>query len=88
MKRAMVLVLFFLAATALAADDEAALKAQMQKDCASLFAAGAPCSDLVKGNRKCVRQNVEKGGPACVAFEKEHKAFFDAGMNAEIIKKK
>jgi len=87
MKRAIILVLFFLAANVWAADDEAALKEQMKKDCAPLFAAGADCSNLAKGSRKCVRQNVEKGGAACVDFEKKHKDFFDAGMKDEIIKK-
>lgn len=90
MKRMMFLVLFFLVSSAMvvmAADDEATLKAQMKKDCAPLFADGAVCSNLAKGSRKCVRQNVDKGGAACVAFEKGHKDFFDAGMNDEIIKK-
>jgi len=72
---------------AMAADDEAALKEQMKKDCAPLFADGGACFNLAKGSRKCVRINVEKGGAACVAFEKAHKAFFDAGMKDEIIKK-
>lgn len=90
MKKAMFLVLFLLGTTvmAVAADDDATLIAQMKKDCVSLFADGAPCSNLAKGNRKCVRQNIEKGGAACVAFEKDHKAFFDAGMKNEIIKNK
>ena len=87
MKRAIILGLLLIGANAMAADDEAALKAQMKKDCAQLFAAGAPCSDLVKGTRKCVRQNADKGGSACVDFEKQHKEFFDAGMKDEIIKK-
>ncbi len=89
MKKALLLVLFLFAtsAVAVAAEDEAALKEQMKKDCAPLFANGAVCSNLAKGSRKCVRQNVDKGGDACVAFEKAHKAFFDAGMKDEIIKK-
>ncbi len=87
MKRVLLLVLFLLATNAIAAENEAALKEQMKKDCAPLFADGAVCSNLAKGSRKCVRQNVDKGGAACVAFEKEHKAFFDAGMKDEIIKK-
>ena len=72
---------------ALAADDEAALKAEMQKVCAPLFAAGGPCADLAKGTRKCVRQNLAKGGESCAAFEKAHAAFFDAGMKDEIVHK-
>ena len=88
MKKALFLGLFLLATNVMAADDDAALKAQMKKDCAPLFADGAACSNLAKGSRKCVRQNVEKGGAACVAFEKGNKAFFDAGMKDEIIKNK
>lgn len=88
MKKAVFLALALLASNAVAAGDEAALKERMSKDCAALFADGAACSNLAKGTRKCVRQNVEKGGAACVAFEKENKAFFDAGMKDEIIKKK
>jgi len=72
---------------AMAADDEAALKKQMHEACAPLFAEGGACADLAKGTRRCTRQNVDKGGPSCVAFEKANKAFFDAGMNDEIIKK-
>ena len=89
MKRALFLVglLIGTSAVAVAADDEAALKAQMKKACASLFAEGAPCANLAKGERKCVRQNLDMGGAECVAFEKEHKDFFDAGMKNEIIKK-
>jgi hypothetical protein len=89
MKKLMLLVLFVFATAgiAMAADDEAALKDQMKKDCAPLFADGAACSNLAKGSRKCVRQNIDKGGAACVAFEKEHKAFFDAGMKDDIVKK-
>jgi len=87
MKKVMFLVLFLLASTAMAADNEAALKDQMKKDCAPLFADGAACSNLVKGSRKCVRQNVDKGGAACIAFEKGNKDFFDAGMKDDIIKK-
>lgn len=69
------------------AQDEAALKKQMQVDCAPLFAAGGPCADLAKGTRRCTRDNAQKGGPSCVAFEKANKAFFDAGANDPIIKK-
>ena len=90
MKKMMFLVVFLLATTgmvAMAADNDEALKAQMKKDCAPLFADGAACSNLAKGSRKCVRMNVDKGGAACVAFEKANKAFFDAGMKDEIIKK-
>ena len=89
MKKALFFVLFLLATTgfAMAGDDEAALKDQMKKDCAPLFADGAACSNLAKGSRKCVRMNADKGGAACVAFEKANKAFFDAGMKDEIIKK-
>ncbi len=86
MKKAAFLFVSLLAATAMAADDEA-LKAQMKKDCAPLFADGAACSNLAKGSRKCVRQNVDKGGAACVAFEKANPAFFDAGMKDDIVKK-
>jgi hypothetical protein len=87
MKKAMFLVLFLLASNVMATEDEAVLKAQMKKACAPLFADEAPCSNLAKGDRKCVRQNIDKGGAACVDFEKEHKAFFDAGMKNDIIKK-
>jgi len=75
------------ASAASAAEDEAALKAEMQKVCAPLFAAGGPCADLAKGTRKCVRQNLSKGGESCAAFEKAHPVFFDAGMKDEIIHK-
>jgi hypothetical protein len=70
-----------------AAADEAALKEQMHKACAPLFAAGGACADLAKGTRKCTRQNADKGGPSCVEFEKAHKDFFDAGMNDPTIRK-
>lgn len=72
---------------AVAMEDEAALKEQMHKACAPLFAPGGACADLAKGTRKCTRQNLEKGGPACADFEKAHKAFFDAGMKDEMIRK-
>lgn len=75
------------ASVALAAEDEAALKEQMHKACAPLFASGGACADLAKGTRKCTRQNLEKGGAACADFEKSHKEFFDAGMKDEIIRK-
>jgi hypothetical protein len=71
----------------MAVDDEATLKEQMHKDCASLFADGAACSNLVKGTRNCVRQNLATASPSCVAFEKSHQDFFDAGKNDKIIKK-
>lgn len=72
---------------AMAAADEAALKDQMHKACAPLFAPGGACADLAKGTRKCTRQNKDKGGPSCVEFEKGHKDFFDAGMNDPTIRK-
>jgi hypothetical protein len=87
MKKAMFCVLFLLGSVAVAAEDEAALKAQMHKECAALFADGAACSNLAKGTRNCVRQNLAKGGDACSAFEKANTAFFDAGKNDPIIKK-
>ena len=87
MKKAMFCVLFALSSVAIAAEDEAALKAQMHKDCAALFAAGGACADLAKGTRNCVRQNLAKGGDACAAFEKANAAFFDAGKNDPIVKK-
>ncbi len=88
MKRSLFCALLLIGpVAAMAADDEAALKKQMHEACAPVFAPGAPCADLAKGTRKCTRQNVDKGGPACVAFEKANKAFFDAGMNDPIIKK-
>ena len=87
MKRMVFVVATIFASSAFAADNEAALKEQMKKDCGALFSDGAACSNLAKGSRKCVRQNVDKGGAACVAFEKAHKDFFDAGMKDEIIKK-
>ncbi|MCC7277102.1 MAG: hypothetical protein IT487_02155 [Chromatiaceae bacterium] len=87
MKNALFCALLLLTPVAMAAEDEAALKQQMAKDCAPLFAAGGACADLAKGTRKCTRMNVDKGGAACVSFEKAHKDFFDAGMNDPIIKK-
>lgn len=48
MKRAMFCVLFLLGSVAMAAEDEAGLKAQMHKHCAALFADGAVCSNLAK----------------------------------------
>lgn len=87
MKKALFMVLLLVSTVALAAPDEAALKKQMQESCAPLFAAGGACADLAKGTRKCTRQNADKGGAACVAFEKANKEFFDAGMNDPIIKK-
>ena len=87
MKRALLFVCLLLAPVAMAAEDEAALKEKMQQACAPLFAPGGACADLVKGTRKCTRQNLEKGGAACADFEKAQKTFFDAGMNDEIIRK-
>jgi hypothetical protein len=87
MKFALLCVLLLVGSVAMAGEDEAALKAQMHAACASLFADGGACSNLAKGTRKCVRQNVEKGGDACVEFEKANTAFFDAGMNDETIYK-
>lgn len=87
MKSSIFCALLLLASVATAAEDEAALKQQMSKDCAAVFAPGGPCADLAKGTRKCTRQNLEVGGPGCVAFEKAHKEFFDAGMNDPIIHK-
>jgi hypothetical protein len=79
--------LIMLTSIAAAAEDEAALKAQMREDCAPLFAPGGACADLIKGTRKCTRQNAEQAGASCVDFEKAHKDFFDAGMNDETIHK-
>ena len=87
MKRILGIALLLVSSVALAAEDEAALKKQMAESCAALFVPGGACADLAKGTRKCTRQNVAQGGEACVAFEKAHKAFFDAGMNDPIIKK-
>lgn len=87
MKNLFVVAAFLFTASAAIATDEAALKEQMKKDCAPLFADGAACSNLAKGTRKCVRQNLPQGGAACTAFEKANKAFFDAGMKDDIIKK-
>ncbi len=87
MKKILGIALLLVSATALAAADEAALKKQMAEACAPLFAPGGACADLAKGTRKCTRQNVAKGGDACVAFEKANKEFFDAGKNDPIIKK-
>lgn len=87
MKRAMFCVLILLGSVAIAADDEAALKAKMKESCAALFADGAACSNLAKGSRNCVRQNLAAGGAACTAFEKANPAFFDAGKDDPIIKK-
>ena len=87
MKGSLFCALLLLGTVAMAADDEAALKEQMHKACAPLFAPGGACADLAKGTRKCTRQNLEKGGAACADFEKAHKAFFDAGMKDETIRK-
>jgi len=90
MKKVLYFVLILLVATssiAVASEDEATLKTQMKKVCAPLFSAGAPCADLIKGTRKCVRQNLDKAEPECAKFEKEHKDFFDAGMKDEMVKK-
>ena len=87
MKKLLVCVPFLFTVAALAAEDEAALKAQMQKDCAALFVDGAACSNLAKGSRNCVRQNMPNAGAACAAFEKAHQEFFDAGKGDPIIKK-
>lgn len=77
----------FLGSAAIAADNEAALKEQMHKACAPLFAEGGVCSNLSKGTRNCVRQNISQGGATCAAFESTQTAFFDAGKNDPIIKK-
>jgi hypothetical protein len=87
MKARVFCVLALFCTAALASEDEAALKAQMHKDCAELFAPGGACADLVKGTRKCTRQNADKAGPACAEFESAHKEFFDAGMNDPTIHK-
>ena len=87
MKTILLCTLFLLGSAAIAADNEAALKEQMQKECAPLFAEGAVCSNLAKGTRNCVRQNISQGGAACAAFEKAQTSFFDAGKNDPIIKK-
>jgi hypothetical protein len=87
MKLPLFCVLLAFGAAAMAADDEAALKEQMHKACAPLFAPGGACADLAKGTRKCTRMNLAQGGAACADFEKTHQAFFDAGMKDEMIKK-
>lgn len=87
MKKALIAMMLLIGTVALAAEDEAALKKQMQEACGPLFAAGGACADLAKGTRKCTRENAAKGGAACVDFEKAQKGFFDAGMNDPIIKK-
>jgi len=88
MKSVLLLVLFLLVgSTAMAAEDEARLEAQMKKMCASLFVDGAPCANLAKGSRKCVRQNAANAAPPCNAFLGPNRAFLDAGMDEEIIKK-
>lgn len=87
MKLPLFCVLLAFGTAAMAADDEAALKEQMHKACAPLFAPGGACADLAKGTRKCTRMNLAKGGAACADFEKTHQAFFDAGMKDEMIKK-
>lgn len=87
MKLSAIFALLLVSSAVMAADDEKALKEQMHKDCAPLFAAGGPCADLAKGTRNCTRQNLDKGGAACADFEKAHKDFFDAGKNDPIIKK-
>jgi len=88
MKSAMFLVLFLLVGSnVMAVEGGGGLYSQMMRDCAPLLADGAVCSNLAAGTRKCVRQNVDKGGDKCIAFEKANKPFFDGGMNEEIIKK-
>jgi hypothetical protein len=87
MKSPLFWVLILFGSVAVAAEDEAALKDQMHKACAPLFATGGACADLVKGTRNCTRQNLDKGGDTCAAFEKSHKAFFDAGKDDPIIHK-
>lgn len=87
MKNSLFCALLLLGTVAVAAEDEAALKEKMHNACAPLFAPGGACADLAKGTRKCTRQNLEKGGPACADFEKANKAFFDAGMKDEMIRK-
>jgi hypothetical protein len=87
MKSSLFCILVLLGSVAMAAEDEAALKEKMHKACAPLFAKGGACADLVKGTRKCTRQNLDKGGATCADFEKANKEFFDAGMKDEIIRK-
>jgi hypothetical protein len=88
MKKVLIVVCGFgLLASSAFAFDEAALKTEMHKVCAPLYADGGPCYNLAKGTRKCTRKNVAKAGPECAAFEKAHADFFDAGMNDDIIKK-
>ena len=87
MKKSFVVAALLLTASGAVAADEAALKEQMKKECAPLFAEGAACSNLAKGTRKCVRQNLSQAGASCVAFEKANKSFFDAGMKDDIVKK-
>jgi hypothetical protein len=87
MKGLLFCTLLLAGSAAFAADDEAALKKRMHEACAPVFAPGGPCADLAKGTRRCTRENLSKGGPSCVEFEKANKAFFDAGMKDEIIKK-
>ena len=87
MKRILFVSLMLASTLVAAAESEDALKAKMKEACAPLFAAGADCDNLAKGSRNCVRQNKEKAGSACVAFEKANQEFFDAGKNDPIIKK-
>ncbi len=87
MKNFVMCTFMLISAGTLAAEDEAALKEQMHKACAVLFAPGGDCADLVKGTRKCTRQHLAKGGAECIDFEKSHQNFFDAGMKDELIHK-
>jgi len=87
MKRTLFLGLMLASTFVVASESEDALKARMKEACAPLFAAGADCDNLAKGSRNCVRKNLDKGGAACVAFEKSNQEFFDAGKNDPIIKK-
>jgi hypothetical protein len=87
MKRILFVGLMLASTFVAAAESEDALKAKMKEACAPLFAADAPCDNLAKGSRNCVRQNKDKGGASCVAFEKANPEFFDAGKNDPIIKK-
>ncbi len=86
-KSSLFCVLLLLLSVAMATEDEATLKAKMHEACAPLFAPGGECADLAKGTRNCTRQNLEKGGAACIEFEKANQEFFDAGKNDPIIRK-
>jgi hypothetical protein len=75
------LVTLLICTSAFAADEAAdkANRANFEKECAALIAAGGPCADVATGGggrRGCVAkpENLEKASPACKAVIEEWKA--------------